>query len=239
MLKSMWWSHIPNIDFIPVLSGRENDTVEPGAGGNDAGEPGGAGGSQADDQNLDPQKKITALNEEKDRHFQARTEAEKKLADADAELEELRNFKKEKDQETLTSEEKVAQQIDELTKTVEQKEAQIQLLTESSKKLVIRNAFLAANDVKWHNAESALSLADLSGVEVVDGKDGVPALKDQASVKTAVEALAKSHPYLVDTTEGSPSWEGKTGDQPQRRKTTDAAAKRDKLLKDYPALRRG
>ena len=103
----------------------------------------------------------------------------------------------------------------------------------------MKNAFLSTNDVKWHNPESALSLADLSAVEIVEGKDGVPTLKDPAALKTAIEDLSKAHPYLVNNSEGQqPTWQGKTGDKPQPRQTGEEAAKRDKLLAKYPALRR-
>lgn len=242
MLKSMWWSHIPNIDAFPVIVGAEPEktpeqiAAEAAAGVTDP--LGGAGGDQTQDQELDPQKKILALTEEKDRHWTKAQEAERKLQEAADELEELRKFKLTKDQESLTEEQKIEAKLAEFDVQLKVKDAEIEKLRETSKKLVVKNAFLAQNDVQWHDAESALSLADLSEVEIVDGKDGSPTLKNDAAMKSAIQKLAETKPYLVNKSEGEPTWEGKTGDKQQKQTIRQDASKRDKLLKDYPALRR-
>lgn len=242
MFKSMWWSHIPNIDVMPVIVGAEPEKtpeqIAAEAAAASAAAAGGAGGGNSNDQELDPQKKIAALTEEKDRHWTKAQEAEQKLQEAATELEELRTFKQTKDQESMSEEQKVEARLAEFEVKLAAKDVEIANLQETSKKLVVKNAFLAQNDVKWHNAESALSLSDLSEVEIVDGKDGAPSLKNDVAMKNAIQKLAESHPYLVDTSEGEPSWEGKTGDKVQKRQTANEASKRDKLLKDYPALRR-
>jgi hypothetical protein len=236
----MWWSHIPNIDALPLIFGNENDDKggEGGAAAGGAGEGAqeqGAGGKAGEE--LDPQKKILALTEEKDRHWTAAKEASEKLATTAAELEELRKFKQEKDDEKLTADEKVNREIEALKTESIEKDNIILALQESAKKLVINNAFLSNNDVKWHNGERALALADLSAVEIVD-KDGVPTLKDPAAMAKAIKDLAESDPYLVDTTEGAPSWQGKTGDGPKPPKKTGEAARKQTLVDKYPALRR-
>ncbi len=237
MFKSMWWSHIPNIDVFPVIAGSENDppNPDPNALGNPAG---GAGGEQQQQQNLDPQVKIAALEEEKNRHFAKAKEASDKLTEAERELEELRQFKQTKDQESLTEEQKTQAKIAEFEQQLAAKDAEIQKLQESSRKLAVKNAFLSANDVKWHNAESALALADLSEVEIVDGPDGLPSLKDATVMQNAIKGLADKHPYLVDTSEGAPTWQGKTGDKQQKQQVINEADKRQKLLTKYPALKR-
>lgn len=240
MSKSMWWSHIPNIDLLPVLVGSEPDPDEKKTENEDG--TGGAGGSHVDPkpgEELDPQKKIDALTEEKDRHWTKAQEAERKLQETADELEELRKLKKSVDDAKLTDEQKVSQEIETLNKTVEDQQAVIDGLKESARKLVLNNAFLGQTEVKFHNAERALALADLTGVEIIEGKDGIPVLKDPNKLTAAIKALAESDAYLVDTSsEKAPVWDGKTGDKPLPKQVPGGAAKRDKLLKDYPALRR-
>lgn len=67
----------------------------------------------------------------------------------------------------------------------------------------IENAFLADNKYKWKNPKTALKLADLSKVEVLE--DG-----SVSGLSAALEALAKSDPYLIDT-EPTPETKGSTG----------------------------
>ncbi|QPX62557.1 scaffolding protein [Arthrobacter phage Wollypog] len=240
MFKSMWWSHIPNIDAFPVISGSDNEpTGDPLPGGSsNPDSAGGAGGGQQQQQQGDPQVKIAALEEEKNRHWTAKEEAERKLQEASAELEELRTYKQTKDQESLTEEQKVQQKLADFEKQLAEKDVEIERLRDGARKLTLKNAFLAANDVQWHNPESALSLADLSEVEIVEDKDGVPSLKDPAAMKNAITALSQAHPYLVNNSEGTPTWQGKTGDKQQKQQVANDASKREKLLKNYPALRR-
>lgn len=246
MNKSMWWSHIPNIDFLPVIAGAEPEPVpgansseedhQNGGAGSGAGAGDGAGGENSTEER-DPQKKIQALTEEKDRHWTLAKEASDKLAQTTAELEELRKFKKEADDAKLTDDQKVSQEIESLKAAVVEKDATITALQESAKRLVINNAFLSNNDVQWHNVERALALADLSAVEIID-KDGVPTLKDPKVVASAIKSLAESDPYLVNTSEGAPTWHGKTGDGPSPTKKTGEAARKQTLMEKYPALRR-
>lgn len=244
-MKSMWWSHINGIDFkkiqLPAISGAEPEPTgtddNQNAGGAGTGEQQGnpAGGTGAE--NLDPQAKIAALTEEKDRHWTKAQEAAQKLSELEPELEELRKLKEQVEAEKLTSEEKVTKQIEDLTKTITQKDETIAQLQESARKLVLNNAFLTQNEVKWHNADRALALADLSAVEIVD-EGGVPKIKNPDALTKAIKDLATSDAYLVNNSEGAPSWQGKTGEAPANKQKSGEAADRDKLLKQYPALRR-
>ena len=169
-----------------------------------------------------PDAKIAALEEEKDRHFRLRQEAE-------SELDELRKWKKDKEAEGQTEVEKRDTRIKEL-------EADNTTLQTTLRSLAIENAFLSVNDVEWHNPSRALSLADLSDVEV--DKNGKA---DAKAVKAAIEKLAKAEPYLVKPKSGDDTDEDKskkttTGVPPARRQgkaNTDRAA----LDAKYPALR--
>lgn len=246
-MSKMWWSHINGIDFksvqLPTISGAEPDPVVPGTtdptGGAGAGEQQGVTpAGSASDAELDPQKKIAALTEEKDRHWTKAQEAAQKLSELEPELEELRKLKEQIETEKLSNEEKVQKQIEDLTKTITAKDETIAQLQESTKKLVLNNAFLTQTDVKWHNADRALALADLSAVEISEDKNGVPTIKNPDALQKAIKELATSDAYLVNTSEGAPSWSGKTGEVPAPKQKTGAAADREKLLKDYPALRR-
>lgn len=237
---SMWSSHIPNLDFktaLPVLCGRETDGVEsgqPGEGGTGAGEQKSTeqsagtgekdGGSEGN-----PQAKITAQEEIIARKQQQLTEKE-------TELEELRKFKSKAEQAKLTDQEKIDLRIKELEESNSAKDKTLQ-------KLVQKNAFISANDVAWHDPETALSLIDLSSFEiVVDENTGIPSIKDQKGFAEAIAKLAKDKPFLVKTpsTEGdkpgAQAWTGSTGTPPKAKESADAS-ERERLKKKFPALR--
>ena len=239
---SMWSSHIPNLSFspvLPVLCGRENDEDEgqqPGEGGTGAGEKKsegtkseGTGGSDADDHDGDPQKKIAAQEEIIARLARQREER-------DNELEELRKFRKEAEDAKLSDQEKIDQRIKELEESDSKKSATLQ-------KLVVKNAFLSANDVAWHDPETALSLIDLSSFEIVVDGDGLPSIKDSKGFADAIAKLAKDKPFLVktptddDEKPGARTWKGdKTGDAPKPKQSSQAS-ERERLMKKFPALR--
>jgi len=242
---SMWLSHIPNLEVksvLPVLCGRENDegTENPaGTGGAGSGEqPEGAkpngNGPEGDGENGsgsqgDPQKKIAAQDEIIERLAKQREEQ-------DAELQELRKFKEEQENASLSEQQKRDKRIKELEEADSGKTATLQ-------KLVVHNAFLAANDVTWHDPETALSLLDVSGLEFVEDKNGIPTVKDKKAFATAIAKLAEDKPYLVktqadndDPKPGPKEWKGKTGDAPKP-KDSEKATERARLQSKYPALR--
>jgi len=181
-------------------------------------------GSAGDDEDIkDPKAKIRSLQEEKDRHFAARQQAE-------TELNELRKEKDERERATLSDAEKTARDLETAKKTSTQ-------LVDTNRRLSIENNFLLQNDVSWHNPAAALKLVDLSEVETSD--DGT--IKNPDVLKAAIAKLAKEQPYLVkapaDDEQGKrkppPSSGSAPGGQPPRTDGLDA----DSLQSKYPALR--
>lgn len=234
-MKSMWSSHIPNIDMFPLIVGAEpdddEDDDETPAGGAGAGAGGDEGRQQSEDENSkgDPQKKIQAQDEIISRKQQALDEAEQ-------ELQELRDFKKNKDAEALSAEEKRDREVQEVTEERDK-------LRETVQELLVQNAFLNSNEFTWHKPEQALALADLSEVEVIQGKDGKYSIKDPEKLKTAIKDLAEDSPHLLkksttdeESKERKP-WKGNTGTPPDRKQSKEAAG-REKLVSKYPALRK-
>lgn len=94
----------------------------------------------------------------------------------------------------------------------------------------IENAFLTDNKFKWQNPKTALKLADLSKVEVND--DGTV-----LNLSAALEALAKSDPYLLapETPAGDPP-RGSTG-APVGGRASDSKEDLKGLASRIPALR--
>jgi hypothetical protein len=76
------------------------------------------------------------------------------------------------------------------TKELNETKATNQQLLNQIKDLRIQNAFVTDNTHDWHDARAALKLADLSGV-TIDDEGTVKGLKE------ALEAVAKSSPYLL------------------------------------------
>jgi hypothetical protein len=168
----------------------------------------------------DADKKISALEEEKDRHYNLRKKAEKELADAKKEIKKL---------QTANASDESKTQIDELEKKTVKQDATISRLS-------LENAFLKANTHNWVDPEAALALADLSQVEVDD--DG-----KAHGLASALDKLAKSKPYLIKAAEDSkpkPKPRQKTGDAPGGKPGSQASedAKRAKLRDKYSGLRR-
>lgn len=63
----------------------------------------------------------------------------------------------------------------------------------ANKELRLQVAFLSANQIKWHDPEDALAMADLSGVDVDDS-----GTVDTKALRAALKDLAKRKPHLVD-----------------------------------------
>lgn len=203
--------------------GAEGDNPDGGAGtGNRAEEGQGStdSGVAESGQSGDPQAKIKALSEEKDRHYSARTKAEQERDSLAAKLKEFEDAGK-------TETEKVTAERDAL-------KAEVAALRQEVQQSKLRNAFLTSNDVQWHNPERALALVDLSTVEI--GKDGEP---DRGQLKAAIKALAESDSYLVKSSEQptrQPAPSSPSGSQPAR-KNTNGELDRAALAAKYPALR--
>lgn len=142
--------------------------------------------------------------------------ADQNKAKAEAELKQL----KDKDIPAL---EKAQRDLTEATAKAEKAE---QELRDSR----IHNAFLSDNKYEWHDPKTALKLADLSNVEVAE--DGTV-----RNLAPALEALAKSHPFLLkpkteeQQPKGSTGAPGSGGRQPDGKMDASAMARR------FPALR--
>lgn len=198
-------------------------------GGAQQGADGGAG-NQPQNSDLsggDPQKKITALTEEKDRHFAARTEAERQRDELQARVDEIER-KDKSDLENAQADLKKAQD------TITAKD-------ETIRRLTVQNAFYAHADVTWHDPADALRLVDLSDVKI-DEKTGEVTNPDV--LKSAIKKLAEEKAYLVktdDTKSGGSSKGGSkppaTGKPPADKTQDERAAQRAELANKYPALR--
>lgn len=144
--------------------------------------------------------------------------ADQNRARFEAELKQL----KEKDMPAL---EKANRDLTEMTARTEKAEGDLSQAR-------LENAFLKDNKYKWKDPDAALKLADLSKVEVLE--DGTV-----NGLTAALEALAKSKPYLLDEDknegEGTPP-KGSTGAPAgQRQPNQQSDAKR--LASRFPALR--
>jgi hypothetical protein len=205
---------------------------EPGgnnSGGAQAGGDGGAGNqpTNSDQSGGDPQKKIVALTEEKDRHFAARTEAERQRDELQTRVDEIER-KDKSDLENAQTDLKKAQE------TITAKD-------ETIRRLTVQNAFYAHADVVWHDPADALRLVDLSEVKI-DEKTGE--VTNPETLKAAIKKLADDKAYLVktdDSKSGGSSKDGKkppaTGKPPADKTQDEKAAQDAQLRNKYPALR--
>lgn len=173
----------------------------------------------------DPQKKITALESEKERHYKRRKAAE-------AENEELKRKLKEHEDAKLSDSQKAAKELEE----TKQENGN---LKSTLRQLALHNAFLLVNDVKWHNPKRALASVDLSDVEIDDeGK------VDDKALKAAIKKLADEEPYLVaqddsedDDKDDTPRERTGTPSSGSTRHRDKKNTERQKLLETYPSLR--
>lgn len=207
---------------FPALWGSDSVTEEEPPKTEETDDTKATGGAGADEDKGDPQKKISALEEEKDRHYKARQEAEK-------ELEDLRKFKNDKEREAGT-------EVDNLRRDVEERDEVITTLSDSNKTLLLENAFLKNGEYKWHNPTRALALVDLSEVEIERGQ-----VKNPDALTKAIKALAISDPYLLKTDvdsikdEKAPKTGQPPGQKPGAKETPEQ--RRRRLESKYPALR--
>lgn len=204
------------------ICGAEPDDEKGGQAGAGTG---GAGGGQNDQgtgkpAEPDPQIKIAALTEEKDRHFAARQAAE-------TELNELRKFKDEAEQAKLSDAEKIkAQSV--------AKDDRITGLESTNRRLALHNAFLINNSVQWHDPAAALKLIDLSAVEVnADGEVTNPDV-----LKSAIKKLADDNAWMVAGKPEKKTPPPKSGDAPNGDQLDQTKPDYEALAAKIPALRR-
>lgn len=177
------------------------------------------------------QKRIEELSAEAKQHRKKASERGRRIRELEARLAELEKGsgkgKQGNDDEDDKSEE------------VTQLKSDFEKVLTDNEQLRIENAFLRNTKFQWKNPKAALKLADLTDVEINDDGE-VEGLDD------ALEALAKSDPYLL-------AEKGKQGDdddeddddKPKAKRTGQPTGKskkgqpnRDKLIAKYPALRR-
>jgi hypothetical protein len=210
----------------PVMGGAEEDDEEEEKDDEEKDDDTSSDDSEEKDDVEGLKARIKALQEEKDRHYKRRTDAEK-------ELDELRAFKKSKEREGLSDEDKAK-------RDKEEKDAEKAKHDNELSALRREKAFLLANDISWHDREVALSQIDWEQVEVsgdgtVDGK----------SLKAELKRLAKAKPYLVksqsakDEADDDDSASGKSSasDMNGKRKGRKPPTK-EELAKRFPALGR-
>ena len=171
-------------------------------------------------------RRVAALEEEKQRFYDQREELKVQLRDAKAEITKLKK--------DGTPDEALKTSNDELTSSNEK-------LTAANQKLMLENAFLKSGGYDWVDPEAALRLADLSAVEFDEKTNKAMGLE------SALAKLAKDKPYLLkakaedeDKDKGDKGNQRRTGQAPRggTQKQSDQAAREAKLRSKYPALRR-
>lgn len=184
-----------------------------------------SGGDKKDKDKADePSAREKALLEEKARHLKRRRAAE-------ARADEL-------NKRVLELEAKDTPEAQRVVKELEAVKSENSVLKDQLKQARLDNAFLADNSYEWHNPTRALRLADLADVEI-DQDGSVTGLKE------ALDALAKSDPYLLKTNKDDSKpkkdpAEGKsgTGDSANGDKKKPKGLDKAALEAKYPGLRR-
>lgn len=202
--------------------GNEDDSDKDKSGGDDdKSDKGGASGTTAAD------RKLAALEEEKQRHYDLRKEAEKELATANAEIARLKK-------DGTTDEDTKQKLVD--------NEREISNLQTLNNDLALENTFLKSNKHKWKNSSAALKLADLSKVEI-DSKTG-----SVLGLDAALEALVAENPWLLEADKDGGDEDDKSDKKPKKTGTPPAnkgdqddkstQATKARLQSKYPGLRR-
>lgn len=208
------------------------DADDKAKGGDDKSKSGDGDDDKGGDKKAEPsadQKRITALEEEKQRFYDQREEARAEVKTLKAEIAKLKK--------DGTPDEALKAEVDKTTKANEK-------LVAENTRLRLENAFLTENGFDWVDPKAALRLADLDSVEI-DEKTG-----KVVGLNSALTKLAKDSPYLLkpkadddgkdkDDKDGKPA-PRRTGQQPRggTQKEADQAAREAKLRAKYPALRR-
>lgn len=127
----------------------------------------------------------TETSTEQDKVDRAEYEAlKKRMQAADQRASKLEAAEKERELAGKSEQEKLTIERDELKSSVEKLQGELNTLR-------LQNAFLTANKHTWADPEDALRLADLSEVDVTDGK------VDMKALTRALDDLAKRKPHLV------------------------------------------
>lgn len=210
----------------PVMGGAPDDPDDP----DDKGGNPGASGTGGDGDDPDPDDPSGDTGDKVDRaeldKILARMKAADKRADeAQAALKKIEDAKK----DDLTK------ATDELTEA----KAEIENLQSTVRTLSLQNAFLTANKHKWHDADTALNLAENQGYleDAIDDEGKV----DKVRLAKALDRLAKEKPFLVDSGKGKEDDPGEPSGEPAGTRSNngkDSKAEREKLRKRFPVLNR-
>lgn len=170
--------------------------------------------------------RLLALEDEKERHYRLRKEAEEERDRLAAENKELKG--------------KDLPELDKVKADLEEAKSDATSLSAQLKQALLEKAFLEDNTYTWHNPSRALQIADLTRVEF--DKDG-----KVTGLAQALESLAKTDPYLIKTEEKTEDKDGKdkkpdkSGDQKNDKskdKKSSTTAERARLVAKYPGLAR-
>lgn len=134
-----------------------------------------------------------------------------------------------------------------VTRELTEAKAKAEQLEADKRDLLLRVAFLSANVVEWVDPDDALRLIDLSELDVSD--DGTV---DKRELRAALRDLARRKPHLVKKATKKASGPDADDDEDDadqgsrrsastmngKRKGTKSTANKEKLMQDFPALRR-
>jgi hypothetical protein len=183
-----------------------------------------------------PEAKIKALEEEKDRHFRNAKKHKRRADELEARLKLLedKDLKPEEKADRLKAEQDAKDKDNE----------------EKTQRLALENAFLRANSgegaIAWHNPTQALTilLAD-DEYEVEFNDDGSV---DRKSLRVELKRLAKANPHLVKPKPSKGDEDKDADDAGSQRQTASTmngkrkgktqAKTREELAKRFPALNR-
>lgn len=181
-----------------------------------------------------PEAKIKALEEEKDRHYRNAKKYKRQAAELEARLKAL--------------EDKDLKPEDKDKRDKADQEAKDKLAQAATQKLRLENAFLRANDIDWIKPEQALALllADPDEYEVEFDDSGNV---DRKSLRAELKRLAKANPHLVKPKQSKGKDDEEDADDAGSQRQTASsmngnrkgkikAKTREELAKRYPALNR-
>jgi hypothetical protein len=156
----------------------DDDSDDAGDSDDDGDDDSGDDDSSGDDDKADDDK---VSKSDFDKLKERMRQADKRRADVEKELQQL----KDKDKPDL---ERAQARVSEL-------EDETASLKSEVSSLRLSNAFLTSNKHTWHDAETALALADKKGMldDVVDSDGEV----DKKALTSALDRLAKEHKYLL------------------------------------------
>jgi hypothetical protein len=157
-----------------------------------------------------------SARQELDRQRERTRAADKRAADLEAELKQLRD-------KDLPEQEKLKRDHEEALKRMEALERELQ---ESR----VANAFLSDNEFDWHNPQRALKSVDLSSVDIDKGGN-------VTGLKEALRKLAKDEPYLVKPKDSEGKTETKDTTPPMNGQTGTQKPNAGAMVQRFPAMR--